>query len=339
MKTTPEDRIDWYRVPVDKDTMTKLTARSDGKAFRHVLSHMALVIVTGVTAFYAWRNLPLPVGLLAIYLHGMAFVYLGEHAAIHELSHGTVFKTRFWNTFFLRLIAFFTWSNYVKYRASHMKHHQLTVHTGLDLEVVLPAKLTAFDWVCFFTWDAPWLKRTFFTVVRHAFGIVSGEWEHRLFPESDKKARRELFWWARIVLIGHLAMAGVFIAADQWILLVLVTFGSTYASWLAWLTTLPQHAGLRPDVNDFRLCCRSVKVNPLVAFLHWNMDYHVEHHMYAAVPFYNLPALHRELKDSLPAMKGLWGTWTTEILPTLNRQRTDPSYVFTPPVPEGTTHA
>jgi len=186
--------------------------------------------------------------------------------------------------------------------------------------VVLPARITAFDWLCYATWDLPWLKRTLFTVVRHAFGLVQGEWEKRLFPEEDRKGRRALFWWARTVLIGHLLLAGLFIYYGQWILLVIVTFGSTYASLLPWLTSHPQHAGLQPDVNDFRRCCRSVAVPAAVHFLHWNMDYHVEHHMYAGVPFYNLPALHQELKHALPPMKGIWGTWTKEILPTLRRQ-------------------
>ncbi len=330
-----QDRIQWYRPGLEKETLTRLKARSDAKAFGLVLSRLLLSALTCSLAVYAWYNLSWPWVLAAVYVHGMFYSFLGEHAGVHELSHGTVFKSRFWNTFFLRVCAFLTWSNYVKYRASHTQHHMVTCHTGRDLEVVIPYKVTPLDWLMYATIDFAWMKRTLLTTLRHAFGIVSGQWEERLFPESDDKARRELFGWARFVLIGHIVLAGVFLYFDLWILIVLITFGSMYATWLAWLTSHPQHLGMQPDVEDFRLCTRSVRVPGLIAFLHWNMDYHVEHHMYASIPFYNLPALNREIRRCLPEPRGLWGTWAKDIFPTLKRQKMDPNFVSVPVLPEG----
>lgn len=43
-----------------------------------------------------------------------------------------------------------------------------------------------------------------------------------------------------------------------------------------------QHAGLSDNVPDFRLCCRTMILNPFFRFLYWHMNYHTEHHMYAA---------------------------------------------------------
>ena len=332
--TMPEERIIWYRPALDKDTLARLRTRSDAKAFVGVLCRLSLSILTGAGAFYSSRHLGWPWTVIAIYVHGMFYCFLGEHAGVHELSHRTVFKHHFWNTFFLRVCAFITWSNYVKYRASHTRHHMVTCHTGRDLEVVIPYKVTAMDWLSYATVDFAWIKRTLLTTLRHAFGIVKGQWEETLFPESNGKTRGELFGWARFVLFGHLILAAVFIYFDLWILIVLFTFGSMYATWLAWLTSHPQHLGMQPDVADFRLCTRSVKVHPFVAFLHWNMDYHIEHHMYAAVPFYNLPELNRLLRENLPEPKNLWKSWSDDILPTLAKQKTDPNYVSTPVLPD-----
>ncbi|MYF06606.1 MAG: fatty acid desaturase, partial [Rhodospirillaceae bacterium] len=39
--------------------------------------------------------------------------------------------------------------------------------------------------------------------------------------------------------------------------------------------------------------------NRLVRFIAWNMPYHVEHHVYPAVPFHRLPAFHAVLRDRL----------------------------------------
>ena len=50
-----------------------------------------------------------------------------------------------------------------------------------------------------------------------------------------------------------------------------------------------QHAGLAENVLDHRLNCRTVYMNPLNRYLYWNMNYHVEHHMFPLVP-YHAPA-------------------------------------------------
>ena len=65
----------------------------------------------------------------------------------------------------------------------------------------------------------------------------------------------------------------------------------------------------------------------------WNMQYHVEHHMYPAVPFYNLPKLRCALEHDLPpAPHGLWATWK-EILAIKQSIKNDPGYQFIPVIP------
>jgi fatty acid desaturase len=87
-------------------------------------------------------------------------------------------------------------------------------------------------------------------------------------------------------------------------------------------------------VNDFRLCCRTYTCSWLPAFCYWNMQYHIEHHMFPAVPFYNLPKLRAAIKDDLPpAPHGLWATWR-ELLPLMRRQREEPGYFSVPRVPQ-----
>ena len=74
-------------------------------------------------------------------------------------------------------------------------------------------------------------------------------------------------------------------------------------------------------------------VNPVFRFLYWHMNYHIEHHMYAAVPCYNLRALHNAIAHDLPhCPKGLLETWGV-IIPILKQQQVDPSYEFVPELP------
>lgn len=47
---------------------------------------------------------------------------------------------------------------------------------------------------------------------------------------------------------------------------------------------------------------------PVISFFYWNMNYHVEHHMYPGVPCYNLPRLHHLIDlDLAPVTVGLRG--------------------------------
>ena len=76
---------------------------------------------------------------------------------------------------------------------------------------------------------------------------------------------------------------------------------------------------------DHRLNSRTVYMNPINRFLYWNMNYHVEHHMFPMVPFHALPELHAEIKDDLPApTPSIWAAYK-EFVPAILRQRKDPS--------------
>jgi len=74
-------------------------------------------------------------------------------------------------------------------------------------------------------------------------------------------------------------------------------------------------------------------MNPLSRFVYWNMNYHVEHHMFPMVPFHALPALHAEIKDDLPAPLPGIGAAFREFVPVMLRQRQDPQYFIDRQVP------
>jgi fatty acid desaturase len=142
--------------------------------------------------------------------------------------------------------------------------------------------------------------------------------------------------WARMLLAGHAAIA-VFSAVEHWwIVPVLFSLPKFCGSWLFQLCNNTQHIGLQDNVSDFRLCCRTFTLNPLVRFLYWQMNYHTEHHMYAAVPCYNLDKLHRLIRHDLPpCADGLVAVWR-EITAIQARQEKDPAYQHQPTLPRPT---
>ena len=85
------------------------------------------------------------VTLLLVFLQGTFYAFFLN--GFHELSHQTVFRTRFINELFLRIYSFLGCHNYVFFRESHRRHHLYTPHPPEGLEVVLPIKFTLKDFL------------------------------------------------------------------------------------------------------------------------------------------------------------------------------------------------
>jgi len=317
--------IRWYRTKLSAEAVKSLHAKSDVRGAVQTLGYLGVLLAAGGLAIYSFNHWPWWATCGWVFGYGMVAAFLIN--AVHELGHGTVFKTRWLNVFFCHVFAFLGWINHEKFQASHVRHHRYTLHPPDDLEVVLPVKLMLWH-VLKVGFVNP---RAFFfgalpDTIRSARGKFRGEWELTLYPESDPELRKVPVRWARIMLLGHAVIIVVSIATGQWIIPILTCGSHVYGSWLFFLCNNTQHVGLQDNVDDFRLCCRTFTLHPALRFLYWQMNYHIEHHMFAAVPCYNLDRLHRMIRHDLPPTpKGLVGVWT-EIDAILKRQAAEPDY-------------
>ena len=132
----------------------------------------------------------------------------------------------------------------------------------------------------------------------HAFGHV--EESTRPLVPADKL--RRVVWEARVFMLCSLGSSSPRRSRDHRAPVVCrapVVLRRLAPVFFA----ITQHAGLREDVLDHRMNTRTVYINPVFRFLYLNMNYHVEHHLFPGVPYYNLPALHEEIKVYLPPPK------------------------------------
>jgi fatty acid desaturase len=324
-------RIDWYRSPIDRDLLARLNQRSDLLGAAQTLGHLAIIGLTGAAAFYAWSIGSVILLIPALFLHGGVYHFLLN--GFHELCHSSVFRTKWLNTFFLYLVSFISGHNPILFWASHQEHHKFTLHPPDDLEVTLPVKLTLAGFLRSGIVNFDGIYHHFRGQIRLALGIIDGEWANYLFPADKPEARRRLFAWTRFSLLGHLAIVVASIASGYWIFILLITLAPFYGGLVQHLCNNTQHSGLADDVTDYRLCTRTITLNPLLQFLYWHMNFHIEHHMYAAVPCYNLPKLHAAIRHDLPPTpNGLVETWKL-IGAIMKRQAQDPSYVHVPQLP------
>ena len=161
--------------------------------------------------------------------------------------------------------------------------------------------------------------------------IPSREWLQALHTDQPVEQRKSM-WWSRLLLLFHGSVVAVSIATGLWVLPLLVTFFPFIGNWGVYSLGMTQHCGLRDNNPDFRKSVRSITLNPLAEFLYWRMNWHTEHHMYAAIPCYNLKKLAREIAEDMPDPRTLRGAWR-EMRDTWRRQQTDPSYQFDTPLP------
>jgi len=325
--------IDWYRTSIPKADFKALHLKSDLRGAVQTVGYLGILAATGLTAYYSFGHWPWPATVALVFLHGMVSAFLIN--GVHELGHGTVFRTRSLNRFFCHVLAFLGWINHETFQTSHARHHRYTLHPPDDLEVVLPVKLMIRHFLTTGFVDPLRAWKSLQTTLRIARGEFEGDWELTLYPSDDVKGRKVPVRWARVLLIGHGLLVGVSLLAGQWIIPALTTLAPFYGGWLFFLCNNTQHIGLQDHVSDFRLCCRTFTVSGPVRFLYWQMNYHTEHHMYAAVPCYNLARLHALIRHDLPPCPhGLINVWK-QIAAIQSLQEQDPSYQHqaTLPVP------
>lgn len=323
-------QVRWYRPKLSKEELASLNKRSDLLGFAQTLGYLGVLAGTGTAFVWAALHLPL-LAVPLLFVHGACCAFLIN--GFHELVHDSVFKTRKLNTFFLHIFSFLGLYNHIAFWASHTEHHKFTLHPPDDLEVVLPQQVTLKALLRYGLIDINGLRWVIPGLLSTARGNLHGEWETYLFTKIKPGMRPALHRWARIVLIGHGLIAVAAIATGLWPIILAVTFGRFFGAGVQFLCNATQHIGLVDEYPDFRVCCRTFYLNPVLQFLYWHMNYHTEHHMYAGVPCYKLGRLHRRIRHEMPTpTRGLIQTWR-QIHQILKRQAADPSYQYMPKLP------
>ncbi len=316
---------DWYQCAVPRETMRKLLERRDGPAIRDTLLWFALIFSTGIATFVHWGTW-LAIIPYAIYCTLYAS---SSDSRWHESSHGTAFKTDWMNNALYEIASFMVMRESTVWRWSHNRHHSDTIIVGRDPEIAvpLPPSLKSI-FMKFFNLGV--YPRYFARILMHSFGRMDGE-EKTFIPEIQFP---RIYLTARIYVGIYAVVIALSIYERSILPLMFVGLSNLFGTWLMPIYGLTQHAGLAENVLDHRLNCRTVYMNPIHRYLYWNMNYHVEHHMFPLVPYHALPKLHAAVKDDCPTpYPSLFAAWR-EIVPTILRQIKDPAFHVKRRIPE-----
>ena len=225
------------------------------------------------------------------------------------------------NNWVYQIASFMMMRNSATWRWSHARHHSETYFVGRDPEIAVmrPPELAKLILNVFGILD---VIRFFPNLIRNA---ISGPTppEKTFVPEGE---------WGKVrhVALIHLSIYAVtLIAAISWrsiLPLMVIGLPRMYGAWHHVMTGLLQHGGLADNVIDHRLNSRTVYMNPVSRFIYWNMNYHVEHHMFPMVPYHALPRLHATIKDDLPPPNRSIAEAFAEMWPALKRQLRNEDY-------------
>ncbi|WP_312798046.1 fatty acid desaturase family protein [Tianweitania sp.] len=302
---------EWYHTDISRKEMKALMQRSDQPAIRDTIIWLGVMVLAAAGAIATWGSWwCVPFFLVYGVLYGSA-----SDSRWHECSHGTAFKTRWMNDVVYQIASFMLMRNPVTWRWSHARHHTDTIIVGRDAEIAVmrpPDLLKAglmFTGLLDFRYSLP-------TLFRQAILGLNGE-EKSYVPEMEFAKAQTAAQWHVAIYVVTIAVA---VATWSFLPLMLVGLPRLYGSWHMILTGLLQHLGLADNVTDHRLNTRTVYMNPVSRFIYWNMNYHVEHHMFPMVPYHALPRLHEMIKHDLPTPNpSMWHAYK-EIWPVLLQQ-------------------
>ena len=320
----------WYASPVPREQMRALLERRNGPAIRDTLLWFALLAGFGFWG-YAWWGSWRAVIPFAIY--GVLYASVSD-SRWHEAGHGTAFRTDWMNNVVYEIASFMVLRESTIWRWSHVRHHSDTIIVGRDPEIAVqrPVDLTAFITNFFMIGG---FRKYWREVPLHVRGRFTPD-ELTFLPES---ARAGVVWRSRIYVLIFAAVIALALYTRSWLPLMYVGLPTFYGAWLMVVYGYTQHAGLAENVLDHRLNARTVYMNPINRYLYWNMNYHIEHHMFPLVPYHALPKLHALVKaDMPPPFHGILAAFK-EIIPAVIKQSKDGAYYLKRVLPTPTSAA
>jgi fatty acid desaturase len=172
-------------------------------------------------------------------------------------------------------------------------------------------------------------KHISFEIIQHAFGIKTKVMEDCIPENAQAKttfiSRIYVIIWSLIVIWS--------IIVSSWMPMLYFLLPQFYGKTLHKLVAFTQHAGLARNIKDHRFSSREMRLNPILSFLYWKMEYHLTHHMFPTVPSYNLDKLHHHIKDQLPKPNyGLVDAYK-EIIPAIIKQSKESEYYLKKDLP------
>ena len=297
MNNTRKRRAPWYRTPVDRTTLKRLVQTNDRTGLVYL---GGFVVALGFFGYLAFLSIDTLWSIPAFLVYGGVWVF--ATSIVHETCHGTAFRSRWLNEAVLFLAGVLVQQTPTGLRWTHVRHHNHTGMVDKDVELVLTNPLS---WRGFL-WGQLCDVNSIFYYVKLVLLLSIGKPDQEHRDCLSQMALRRACWEARAFLLVYTLVILWSTLLQTWWPILIFLFPRIAGAPVHGVILATQHVGLAQNVHDHRMTSRTMLVNPLLRFIYWNMNYHIEHHMYRMVPFHGLPALHNAIKyDCPPPTRGV----------------------------------
>jgi fatty acid desaturase len=263
---------------LERETVRRLSRRSDARGVLQLAIHVGLLCATGCLVWASRGHLWLPAALL---LHGTFLCFL--FCALHESIHRTAFASRWPNEVVAWICGALLMLPPEYFRFFHFAHHRFTQDRARDPELAAPPPATLSSYLWRVSGLPYWFDRLSVTL-RHA---LTGRVTEPFIPaaQAPRIVREARALWG--CYLGVLALSLYFQRADALLYWVLpAILGQPFLR----VFLLSEHTGCAFG-DDMLTNTRTTYTNAAVLLLAWRMPYHAEHHCLPCVPFHSLASL------------------------------------------------
>jgi len=294
-----EEFKDDFRKALPKELVQRLSRISFWRSAWSVLEELLVIgvlITTALTWWTWWAVVPCVI-LIGTRQHALFIL-------AHESAHYRLFEQRWLNDAIGRLCATVQGLSMRTYRVIHRLHHN-NLYTEVDPDTALHggyprgkaylarkllkdlSGFTAWKTYAYFLGGAPALNTQTNVAIRP-------------LDDTSGKLRDEARSDRNMVIAFHVAALAVFAASGflvEYLVLWILPLVTVVQAILR-LRAIAEHGA----TTDFSSPLTAARTNLVPAWLGWlifphNVNFHIEHHLYASVPQYHLPELHRELES------------------------------------------
>ncbi|MET0281401.1 MAG: fatty acid desaturase [Steroidobacteraceae bacterium] len=243
-------------------------------------------LMAGLT-WIAWNTESTP--LLCLLYLAIGYLWMGMVTFMHDALHGTLFRSRALNWAFGILCMLPIFATFIGFREDHIEHHRHN-RSSKDPDAFTMGKRGFGDFVLFYAYAAIGGVLSFihFNFIYPFQKFGPRLWSIQLF-ELGLKA---IVYW--LVLAWAASHDNLGKALEVWLWPVFVL------SLLNSMRFIAEHYGT--PWNQGQLAgTRTLISNPVNAFFWNNINWHIGHHVYPSVPWYNLVELHRLMEPQIRA--------------------------------------
>ncbi len=295
-----EEFKDDYRKALPKQLVQRLARRSAWRASAAVLQDVLVLAAAIALALAYWPN---------PWVVGVAVVIIGtrQHALFviaHDAAHYLLYDSRRLNDAVGRSCSMVQGLSMCTYRVIHRLHHN-NLYGELDPDTALHggyprgkaylikkllkdlSGFTAWKTYAYFLGGAPALNTATNRAVRPLDDTSS-----KLRDEARSDRNAVIFFHLTALLL--FGLSGYLV---QYLVLWILPLVTVVQAILR-LRAIAEHGA----TTDFSSPLTAARTNVAPAWLEWlifphHVNYHIEHHLYASVPHYNLRQLHREMVE------------------------------------------